>query len=1523
MKVKKYLYNLSLLSLSLAIFPSYGAGQFIEPKMIDYTNYPIFQLNTQKPNIMIILDNSGSMNYNAYGTSKKNGENVPESYDDPTDCGIRETAVTTSAGDSEQQAAGGVPYYNNNDLDLGSFEYEIFDPAITGLHFKTVDVPWNRDIFKAYIKFTPHENSSDNCSLTLYGHATGNAPEFTTTSNELKNIRDNEKTAATVSWDNIPRWIANTANDDTTVDITAIVQELVKRQDWKAGNSMAFVIDGKGKRNAHAYDSDPAKAPQLYIEFAARDDDCNLYYGNFDSGTYEDGVYKPSLYGYGSNIFQRCEDTAITCTANNTWDGNWLNWITTRRIDVLRKVLAGGKLGGTQGLGALQVLGANQAPAEWYFSKLYNTSSNPAEVTPYKGNYRYVTQPNGTLKIFNNPSDAAPQLVGTYTLKVQKYPDLEPEEFNEDRDQLEGVFQRVRGGARWGNMWFNLDPNKGTADGGKLGSRIQGGNLADLISDVVKEPCDGYTPLAETLTTAMYYFKQEQNPIPNGTKLVLNDENDPYVDDSKGVVECAKSFILLLTDGTSTDDLDVPDYLKNTDGDDSENSGVAVCTEADLKDFPSGDCFREFDEYPDHLGSDYLDDVAYYARTTDLRPDNDPIKGLDGDQNLYLYTIYAFGDDPTAQALLKDAAINGGFQDSDGDKKPDIVGDPRGGEWGDLGHNKEWDKNGDGNPDNYYEAKDGRKLKDEILRAINDILNRAASGTALSVLATRGEGEGVITQAFFKPAFPTVFGEIKWLGFMQMLWVDQFGLLREDTDGDQSLNIYEDKIVDFFLNKETGESSVRRYTPDINAPYLVDNATYETALLEDINPVWEAGEILSQRDSDTRKIFTYLNDNSTLDFITTNAGALAPYLGVEDNTVWGIGAGLGATEDNRVNNIIRFVRGVNDPTDPYDPDGTSAYEGSPSLRQRTVTEEGAVWKLGDIVNSTPVTISEPVENYGRIYQDFSFNPYLQKYLNRETVVYVGANDGMLHAFTAGIYDSDTQSFETPSTQYLSDMGTSIVGNIGLGDELWAYIPRSLLPHLKWLPQNGYTHVSYVDLKVKVTDAPIFTPDDTHPNGWGTILLGGLNLGGKDIPTQNAGAFTPSVFALDVTNPRDPQVLWEKSFADLGLSTNTPGVIRVGGEWKVVITSGPTDFSYDELTGELTISSDQNAHAYIVDMATGDVERDYIVPGNAFTDSYLNTPVAFDEGLDYNVDAIYMGATYNSNKSGAIFKITVPKNVSGDLANEDDGKYNPDPYGWSDIKLLALAPAPITGPLALSTDRFKNTWIYGGTGRYMDQPDKTNEAQNYLFGIKDPLKYGLNTDYENEANLDPISIYPNANDLFDADPYTVSAGGAITNGGAITSWRQLLQAARSFKGWRRSLCPGSIIAGAWDQSCSNSGPSERSLSKPALLSGIVFFPTFSPSSDVCGFGGEGRLFALYYETGTAFFKRVFGDPSQDPVHDVWYLGSGLSSSFGVHIGREKGATIFGQMSTGVIKRIEAEGAYELKNQPIYWKNYLED
>jgi len=165
---------------------------------------------------------------------------------------------------------------------------------------------------------------------------------------------------------------------------------------------------------------------------------------------------------------------------------------------------------------------------------------------------------------------------------------------------------------------------------------------------------------------------------------------------------------------------------------------------------------------------------------------------------------------------------------------------------------------------------------------------------------------------------------------------------------------------------------------------------------------------------------------------------------------------------------------------------------------------------------------------------------------------------------------------------------------------------------------------------------------------------------------------------------------------------------------------PTDYNFDAVTGELVVTSSQNAHVYIVDMKTGGIERDYTIAGAAFSDSYMSSPIAFDKSLNYNVDSIYIGSTYNNNESGAIFKITVPQNDTTFNSIAEDSDYNDDPSTWADISLLSLTPAPVTSPFSVSIDVFDNVWVYGGTGRYMDQPDKTSTLQNYFFGIKDPF-----------------------------------------------------------------------------------------------------------------------------------------------------------------------------------------------------------
>ena len=988
--------------------------------------------------------------------------------------------------------------------------------------------------------------------------------------------------------------------------------------------------------------------------------------------------------------------------------------------------------------------------------------------------------------------------------------------------------------------------------------------MTSLITDLQNSHSNSLTPLAESYYVAMQYFKQE--PLASGLDYSQNSLPSSGGDPWDGT-KCAKSFVIMLNDGSPSADRKIPAAYKDYDGDGQDGSFGEDEVDIVKDGEPTATACETYGYNYPNCGSDYLDDIALYARTNDLRAD------LDGSQNMILYVVHAFGGDAQGKQLLKDAARNGGFIDKNGNNRPD-------GDYDDPAEQRlEWDANGDGDPDTYYDATDGYELERQLMIAINDILRRAASGTAVSVLATTGEGEGTLVQAYFRPSTPEGLAEVKWTGYLQSLWVDTYGNLREDSDNDKSLDINTDKMLSFYLDPESGESRVKRYDVSSNPYPNITTATPEYLALEEINPIWEAGKRLAYRDADTRRIYTFVDGNSDgqadtgefIEFTTSNANAIKPLLGVGCDSAWSY---LGATYDNRVSNLIHFIRGVSE--------DSSSYDGDPVMRTRTINDH--VWKLGDIVYSTPISIAEPVENYGLLYDDASYQTFYETYKNRETMVYVGANDGMLHAFTSGYYNSEQKKFEQKS-------GTTEQ----IGDELWAYIPQCLLPHLKWLPSEAYTHVPFVDLKPKVIDVQIFPSDTKHPNGWGTVLLCGMNMGGKDITVSGVGTFKSSFAAIDITDPRDPVLLWERNYPNLGLTINTPGVIKVHDQWFGTIGSGPTD--YDG-------TSTHKGRVFIINLLTGELLKYF--EGNE-NNAFMNLPVAVDKSLNYSADAIYVGESYLSGTwQGKAYKIAIPI-TSVPYTEGKDAVYDTNPANWQWSTLLS-APAPFTAPFTLSMDKYDNVWVYAGTGRYLSQADKTTTQQNYYYGIKDPF-YDANGPNKNTCYHQYTACPLTTADLFDADPYEIKPDGTInvlTGGDAsITTFNELKQKLKEKNGWLRSLVSGS--------------PSERIVNKPALFGGITLFPAFTPSSDVCGYGGSSRLYAVYYETGTAYKKRVVGTPAENAtvIQDSTSLGEGMSSSIGIHAGNEDGGSIYGQQSTGVIVEIEVLPAVTAKSGTIYW------
>lgn len=1162
--------------------------------------------------------------------------------------------------------------------------------------------------------------------------------------------------------------------------------------------------------------------------------------GSMNEFAYVGETYDPNkdYYGYFSSHLRYNHDGNkfdIVGTTGGDWCGNFLNFLTMRRVDLMRKVATGGKALGATG-GGRQTLGAEYTMhnGEYYYTHVVTYDG---DVSPHSGNNVYgvkgetnqsriYVKQAGTGAVFDNADHEYAPIV------VQKDQVHEPDDFYDHGGswRIGGVLQQFGEDANWGNMWFIEDSKSNTDQGGEIENSVGAGNFTNIITDLRDKPADKWTPLAESYYVAMQHFKNENVDTSLGYKNGASNpqsNHDPFNDSEW----CAKNFVLILSDGASTRDAVIPDYLKDYADDESPSFFL---------DDEDGSGYTNTDGRYPQGGTDFLKDIAYYARANNLRDD------IEGHTHIIPYIVLAFEssedganqDYYNARELFMETARQGGWRRQINDNIPGLNSD------NDLADSdsSKWDLE----PDNYFEAQEGGDLEQALRSAILGMLNRAASGTAAAVVTPdgRSEGEGSVIQSYFQPSRLEEEGdrEIEWSGYMHSLWIDSCGNLREDTGGNQTLDFANSKIVEYEYHEDTG-TLVKRFEPIYNADdglvcpgYDPDSPIGDPFEMNELESIFEAGEMLWKKSAEDRTIYTY-SDTGMIEFKHDNGTVddnILHYLGVNDASVASDYSldHLGADTTDRGEKLIDYIRG----------------EDFPGLRNRTIKidDETHVWKLGNIVSSTPVVIGGAVEHYDLIHSDSSYRAYRQHsdIRNRETMVYVGANDGMLHAFTHGKYDRDNKRFETGSDE--------------IGQELWSYIPRSLLPHLKWLADPDYTHVFYADLQPRIFDAKISTKTSS---GWGTYLLLGLNKGGKRIYINKDGEeeiIYPSYTLIDITDPTTPELMWERSYEGTGLTTSIPTVFKVGDEWFAAFGSGPND---DTGKTDYDGMSDQTSTIYIINLKTGELKRSI---GLSTENAFLNSPVAFDKNLNYNVDGIYFGESYLDIQGG---KETWKGNIHKvEVAVDENFNYNESPASWSYSHLFE-SPGPVTAGINMRTDPDDNVMLFFGTGRYISREDKQDDNQQYLFGIKDPF-------YDDDNNSSQVDF----GGLFKANPIHVTDQGWVYEGGSFNDTDQgvVLEGANLFikdaeggndgtgtfnemvayvrnnyQGWYRELDTfGSYF------------PSERIVSRPSLIGGTLLVPTFVPVDDVCEPMGESNVLSVYYQSGTGHNKHVL-DASQSP------------------------------------------------------------
>ncbi len=558
--------------------------------------------------------------------------------------------------------------------------------------------------------------------------------------------------------------------------------------------------------------------------------------------------------------------------------------------------------------------------------------------------------------------------------------------------------------------------------------------------------------------------------------------------------------------------------------------------------------------------------------------------------------------------------------------------------------------------------------------------------------------------------------------------------------------------------------------------------------------------------------------------------------------------------------ILSKLTGAPGPLVPFDASFTKDVLGVPTdavadtLRQVVKGNNGKDFKLGDIFHSTPVVVFPS----NRVYIDRTFDPAADPDLlpviksladapdtfgpyrnsgtnpQRPRIVLVGANDGMLHAFIAAEYNAGTGNHDVM---------------VNAGKELWGFIPPQMLPKLKDLNANT-GHRYFVDSSPKAADVWLDDNNDgaKAADEWHTVVVGGFRQGGTGL------------YALDVTNPTSPKLLW--TYPTTGESWSVPVFAKVRAQvagvgrvdrWVVVVGDGYSS------------AGDAGKLLHVIDIKTGKDLWQYPT-----TAPVAATPLLVDVNGDGYADRVYVGTL-----DGKLLRCDIST-----VARKSGGNVNPAggvmADNWS-CNIMLNAPGQTFYTAAAATRADAYIWIFIGSGDRSNPLQKPTPTENRLYGIRDPGPAITLTEGDGGGNT-----IQNVTTLNTFDTGLVSANG-----------------------WYIKL---------------RKSDGEKTFSEaPLVINKQVIFTTFSPvtvAGGGCGDVGASSFYTVYYRTGggaTDGAQFASGVPSDRNTDSSGYAG-GVKPTLGAH--GSKGRIYFTKASGGAgeLNR-NVPGSLTV---PVYWK-----
>lgn len=384
-----------------------------------------------------------------------------------------------------------------------------------------------------------------------------------------------------------------------------------------------------------------------------------------------------------------------------------------------------------------------------------------------------------------------------------------------------------------------------------------------------------------------------------------------------------------------------------------------------------------------------------------------------------------------------------------------------------------------------------------------------------------------------------------------------------------------------------------------------------------------------------------------------NAASLLPAYGSRNIKTWNGTAGADFTWGG-ISGSQQTILGSADMLNYLRGDGSKEIVNGGSYRNRSN-------KLGDIVNSDPLYVGKTDSGYDSLLgsEGSSYPAFVTSKTSRPDMVYVGANDGMLHGFDAST-----------------------------GIERFAYVPADVYSNLPNLASVTYSHRYYVD-------GPANSGDVYYSGQWHTVLAGSLGAGGR------------SIFALDITDPTAfsaSKVLWEYTDVDLGFTFGQPVIARFN------------DGKYYAVFGNGYNSTNNHAVLYLVQIDNpANVKKIDTGVGSASLPNGLSSPALVDLNHDGSVDLIYAG-----DLQGNLWKFDLSSASPSSWDSAFTSGINKLPLftarnASNQVQPITAAPEIGAPPYALANGV---ATVFFGTGSYFTTTDVANTQIQSVYGIGD-------------------------------------------------------------------------------------------------------------------------------------------------------------------------------------------------------------